>query len=1181
MAASESDPDHDGRDDEALADVERDEILVEQTPASSTAVANLKASRLGDDLLDSRAGPWSDTAGVMQRLITTVKRSENQFDVSPRDIDIMTSQVDALISILTDLIPKASLDLGPADDVYGYRDSSRLRHRRSSPGPLGSYPYTRHGNGMYDTPGKYPYGFGDTAVAQPGASKDDKPKHKTRPVLNHMDWTEWEASRWPARPKDDYAAIDILCEEPRPWSTGQYRFVNAAKEYGAGTVAPSAIGGDAQVNGDGITANVKPLPPRIRINSSAVVQLLVDAICEEMYSIDDESKPLVISRPYKVLTVKEQEIRDLLAEQEKSLADRTSSEPPSGEAEDSQLAGDDATDAADPMDPALPASAIPDVTIPNRSDWSAFSLTELKRAVDDLKVLVEFIDDYLNPVRNFLASDATAVSYGDLWHLFQPGTLVYLRDSSVPQKVYRVIQANGGRPYYHDLDAYPSGPRYEERVRRDPLYSTFVIDCHCLDFDGTEFVQVQKTVWIETFDGLAPISTLPAMPLAMAGQQYFIDINEIRQRGAEFLAYTKVRHRYYQGFTVSQRPEGGWLYRKGDGYFGTTTRVYSARVESQVVVDFQRGIEAQTDWGPTRADNQLREPISGELLDGTEQMERDHLWDKRCSDDLMATERKKWARWNKGEENPDGDDLLLLPERVIAYILRSRTWACLRLGKDDRGKAYLIEIEEQQDAWTDLEIPTGHKNIVQSLIQSHSVKNKSKETHFDIVRDKGKGVILLLHGVPGVGKTATAECVAASTGKPLLPITCGDLGLTPKEVETTLENAFQLAQAWDCVLLLDEADIFLAQRTNQDIERNALVSVFLRALEYYEGILFLTTNRVGAIDEAFKSRIHVQLYYSSLTWPVTEKIWRQHIRRAQEGLLKIECDVNELLFYAHELFDKQVGSHDKMAWNGRQLRNAFQSAIAMARSGLQPNDPIKVEKRHFETVADVSREFNDYIWRTNSGRSDADIAKELGARYDGYDAAARRASVQPQYPQFPPPPASAPMAYRQAPPPGPTYQQHGAPHMAQQQPVYFSGAPYNAMPPAQYSNQITAQPFAYPSGQPMQQQPQPAPNYPYPANTTQLQQTQQPPHAQYPPQQQPGMPTNAPPQVANSAMQPPTPTPLQPQQAPNTQPQQAAYPAHPMYGAYPMTGGAEQQQQPPQQYQQPLQQPQQPQKPQQ
>jgi len=84
----------------------------------------------------------------------------------------------------------------------------------------------------------------------------------------------------------------------------------------------------------------------------------------------------------------------------------------------------------------------------------------------------------------------------------------------------------------------------------------------------------------------------------------------------------------------------------------------------------------------------------------------------------------------------------------------------------------------------------------------------------------------------GVGKTSTAECVAAANGKPLLPITCGDLGLSPKDVEENLEFHFRLAQAWDCVLLLDEADVFLARRTVEDVSRNALVSVFLRILEY-------------------------------------------------------------------------------------------------------------------------------------------------------------------------------------------------------------------------------------------------------------------------------------------------------------------------------------------------------------
>ena len=48
---------------------------------------------------------------------------------------------------------------------------------------------------------------------------------------------------------------------------------------------------------------------------------------------------------------------------------------------------------------------------------------------------------------------------------------------------------------------------------------------------------------------------------------------------------------------------------------------------------------------------------------------------------------------------------------------------------------------------------------------------------------------------------------------------------------------------WEAVLLLDEADVFLEARSTHDLERNKLVSIFLRVLEYYEGILFLTTNR--------------------------------------------------------------------------------------------------------------------------------------------------------------------------------------------------------------------------------------------------------------------------------------------------------------------------------------------------
>lgn len=81
------------------------------------------------------------------------------------------------------------------------------------------------------------------------------------------------------------------------------------------------------------------------------------------------------------------------------------------------------------------------------------------------------------------------------------------------------------------------------------------------------------------------------------------------------------------------------------------------------------------------------------------------------------------------------------------------------------------------------------------------------------------------------------------------------------------------------VVLLDEADVFLEERDMKDLNRNALVSVFLRALEYYDGILILTSNRVGTFDEAFKSRIQLALHYENLNVTQRRKVWRNFMNR--------------------------------------------------------------------------------------------------------------------------------------------------------------------------------------------------------------------------------------------------------------------------------------------------------------
>jgi hypothetical protein len=118
----------------------------------------------------------------------------------------------------------------------------------------------------------------------------------------------------------------------------------------------------------------------------------------------------------------------------------------------------------------------------------------------------------------------------------------------------------------------------------------------------------------------------------------------------------------------------------------------------------------------------------------------------------------------------------------------------------------------------------------------------------------------------------SAESVAEFVKRPLYAVSSGELGTHASQLEASLARILDVATVWKAVLLLDEADVFLEARSLHDVNRNALVSTFLRLLEvnsllgrsnvathenppqYYEGILFLTTNRVQSFDEAFQSR---------------------------------------------------------------------------------------------------------------------------------------------------------------------------------------------------------------------------------------------------------------------------------------------------------------------------------------
>jgi hypothetical protein len=103
------------------------------------------------------------------------------------------------------------------------------------------------------------------------------------------------------------------------------------------------------------------------------------------------------------------------------------------------------------------------------------------------------------------------------------------------------------------------------------------------------------------------------------------------------------------------------------------------------------------------------------------------------------------------------------------------------------------------------------------------------------------------------------------TRRPFYSVSAGELGTEPKELDERLPLILEIAQTWDAVLLLDEAEVFLQQRSTTDVTRNALVSILLEQLEYYQGILILTTNLIEQCDPAVGSACRCGLLFHQLT----------------------------------------------------------------------------------------------------------------------------------------------------------------------------------------------------------------------------------------------------------------------------------------------------------------------------
>ncbi|KAL9018312.1 MAG: hypothetical protein Q9185_004415 [Variospora sp. 1 TL-2023] len=300
--------------------------------------------------------------------------------------------------------------------------------------------------------------------------------------------------------------------------------------------------------------------------------------------------------------------------------------------------------------------------------------------------------------------------------------------------------------------------------------------------------------------------------------------------------------------------------------------------------------------------------------------------------------------------------LLLLFPVSQAFALRTKQWFSIQAD-------FCHEVLPSEESIKNLVLDKDELETIRGLAQRQNSRHDVWAADFI----EGKGT----------------EAIAEWLHRPLLALTVADIGTAETRIERELIRWFALAEAWNAVLLVDEADIFLERRQTRDLARNGLVSAFLRRMEYFKGLLFLTTNRVGQIDDAFISRVHVAIGYKPLSGEDRKRIWHgffHKLLKERAGKIQVAPGGKKWVL--------EMAAAGKAQLNGRDIRNALQTAITLAEAEAEEDpdfDPSKmaivVDQSHFQRVLDISHKFQEYV---RSIRRE-DEKKRAAGRYDRND----------------------------------------------------------------------------------------------------------------------------------------------------------------------------------------------------
>lgn len=389
----------------------------------------------------------------------------------------------------------------------------------------------------------------------------------------------------------------------------------------------------------------------------------------------------------------------------------------------------------------------------------------------------------------------------------------------------------------------------------------FGLSLRYISHDGDKLGWAEKTLNMGYFEGAKKVHNLTVVPLERLPSKDAV-CQELRKRGARYMELVEAPRGTYQEYTGAAIAEN-------------------------------RDVIVQEEYKKVLLHSSGRIMLDNKIF--LQQNEYTDLLKPTIEHEIEAAK-------------VDDENLLYCNHYIGGFSFRQKKWCLFAISQ-------LQPVVWNTNAFSKLVMDTRKRNLIHSLVKSH---RNGAETFDDVVSGKGKGLVGLLSGNPGVGKTLTAEVIAEVTKRPLYMLSAGELGTYVDAVEKKLDMVLEVTRQWGCVLLIDEADVFLQERDGLDLDRNAMVSVFLRRLEYFQGVLVMTTNRKRTIDAAFDSRIHFKLHYADLSAESRSTIWKNCLENVPSELSKSAIKEEDF---------KKLAS---LKLNGRQIKNAVACAVSIA-----------------------------------------------------------------------------------------------------------------------------------------------------------------------------------------------------------------------------------------------------------